>query len=132
MTLSDDATLSAVKKNGSAFGSLTLRSTVQSEAAYDDISSSWVEAVLVRPLVTFTKNTKNTTIVTMSRRGIELVIANMLLNTETSTMMGTAFTATASGLNSSFTARKREAANAATRPTAVPATRPMSALVPDV
>ena len=40
--------------------------------------------------------------VTMSRRGIELVIENMLLNTETSTMIGMAFTAAASGLNSSF------------------------------
>src|ERR1700730_9136336 len=104
MTLKDDATLRAVKKNGSAFGRRTLRKTVQSEAAYDDISSSCVASVFVRPLVTFTKTTKNTTIVTMSRRGTELVIANMLLNTETSTMIGTAFTAIASGLRSSFTA----------------------------
>ena len=49
------------EKLGQAFGSRTLRSTENGRAAYDRMSSIWVLDVWVRPRVTLTNTTKNTT-----------------------------------------------------------------------
>src|SRR6478752_4405561 len=63
----------------------------------------------------------------MRRRGTSEVLANWLLNTDTSTMIGMALTATASGLTMSLSSRKR----ISRKLIRVPSSSPTRALVPD-
>ena len=74
---------------------------------------------------------KNTISVTIRRRGISLVAGYMLMNSETSTMIGIALRATASGVASSFRIRNRINRNAEPTPSSVPAISPTSAFLPD-
>jgi hypothetical protein len=69
--------------------------------------------------------------VTIRRRGISLVAGYMLMNSDTSTMIGIAFSATAIGVASSLRSRKRINRNADPTPSNVPAIRPTSAFLPD-
>src|SRR5689334_20616530 len=68
--------------------------------------------------------------VTISRRGTSVVLANMLLNTGTSTMIGIALSATASGVTSSLTTLKRISTKLSATPQITPNTRPTSAFAP--
>src|SRR5262245_39466885 len=74
---------------------------------------------------------KYTTSVTISRRGTSLVTGYMLLNTATSTKIGIAFSATATGLNRSSTSRKRASRKAIPTPLPVPTSSPTNAVRPD-
>ena len=68
--------------------------------------------------------------VTISRRGMALVVENMLLKIGTRAMMGMALTATATGVVSSPRKRNRLASAPAATPNSVPRTSPTRALVP--
>ena len=74
---------------------------------------------------------KYTTTVTISRRGTSDVIENMLLNTATSTKIGTALSAIASGVSKSLSRLNRISRNDIAIPSSVPAKSPTKALVPD-
>ena len=74
---------------------------------------------------------KYTISVTISRRGISDVMANMLLNTDTSTMIGIALRAMASGLSMSLSRRKRIRRKLTATPSTVPTTSPARALRPE-
>ena len=78
----------------------------------------------------FTKIGKNTMTVTTRRRGMALVVENMLLKIGASTMIGMAITADDSGISSSLAMRNRLAIMATATPATVPATMPTRALVP--
>ena len=107
-----------MKKNGSAFGTRTLRSDRPlGVAAYERISSSWIGVDLAQPAERVDEDGKNTTIVTMSRRGMLLVVENMLLKIGARAMIGMALRAAASGVTSSLTMRKRLARKAMATPT---------------
>ena len=67
----------------------------------------------------------------MSRRGTSLVIANMLLNTATSTKIGTALRAMDSGVTISSSSLKRSSTNDIATPRTAPAISPTSAFEPD-
>src|SRR6188472_2669034 len=70
-------------------------------------------------------------IVTISRRGTSEVPENWFVNTATSTTMGMAFNATASGPIMSLSTLKRISRKLMATPSSTPRTRPTSALVPD-
>ena len=74
---------------------------------------------------------KYTTTVTISRRGTSDVIENMLLNTATSTKIGTALRAIASGVSRSLSRLNRISRNDIAIPSSVPARSPTSALAPE-
>ena len=105
--LSVEATLSAVKKYGSAFGMRTLRRTSPSLAAYERISSSDAGSTPDRPRVTLAMTGKNdrTAAIIIFDSGFSR--PNQLLNSGANAMIGIAPAATASG--SSDRARRRPA-----------------------
>jgi len=74
---------------------------------------------------------KYTTSVTITRRGISLVIEYMLLSTATSTKIGIALSAIASAVMSWLRNRNRLSTKLIATPSTVPATRPTRALVPE-
>ena len=74
---------------------------------------------------------KYTTRVTINLRGTSLVIANILLNTETSTKIGTAFSPIASGVIRSFSSRNRARRKLIDTPSTVPTSKPISAFRPE-
>ena len=71
-----------------------------------------------------TSTTKNTTRVTISRRGTTLVLPHMLLNTDTSTNAGMALMAIDIGVISWSRMLKRLSRNDISTPAMVPNTRP--------
>ena len=68
--------------------------------------------------------------VTINRRGTSVVLANMLLNTGTSTMIGIALSATANGVTSSFTTLNRISTKLSATPLITPKMRPTRAFAP--
>ena len=74
---------------------------------------------------------KYTTRVTINLRGTSLVIANILLNTETSTKIGTAFSPIASGVVRSLSSRNRARRKLIDTPSTVPTSKPISAFRPE-
>ncbi len=83
------------------------------------------------PLATFTSTMKNTMSITMSRRGTSLVEVNMFWKTATSTMIGIALSAIASGETSSLSRLERMRAKLAATPRPIPRSRPTRALPPE-
>ena len=118
------AILSAVNRYGTAFGMRALRSSCTGVAAYERISSTWIGCTWRSPLATLTSTMKYTISVTIRRRGISLVAGYMFTNSETSTMIGIALSATAIGVASSLRMRNRISRNADPTPSNVPASRP--------
>ncbi len=113
-----------------AFGIRVFTRISVGDAAYERSSSMWVALTCRRPLATLTSTMKNTISVTISRRGTSVVMANMLLNTGTSTMIGIALRAIASGVASSLAIRNRISTKLSATPTTVPRTRPTNAFCP--
>ena len=124
MTAAGAAIFSAVNRYGTAFGTRALASTSTAMAAYERSSSRWVASTWRSPLATLTSTMKYTISVTISRRGISDVIANMLLNTDTSTMIGIALRATASGVEHSLSSRNRISRKLTATPSTVPSDEP--------
>src|SRR5262245_2011072 len=125
------AILSAVNRYGTALGTRTFRSTAASPAAYERISSRCTRSTSLRPRATLTSTMKYTMTATINRRGTSLVTGYMLLNTETSTKIGTAFSAIASGVIRSFRSRNRARRKLVATPIRAPRISPTSALSPD-
>ena len=83
-----------------------------------------------RPLATLSSTMNDTMSVTISRRGTSVVLANMLLNTGTSTMIGMALSATANGVTSSLTTLNRIRTKLSPTPQSTPNSSPTNALAP--
>ena len=82
------------------------------------------------PLATLSSTMNDTINVTIKRRGTSVVLTNMLLNTGTSTMIGMALSATASGVTNSLTTLNRMSTKLSATPLTTPKTSPTSALAP--
>src|SRR3954468_1718261 len=129
MRLSVDASLSAVNRYGSAFGTRTLRRIVPSLAAYERISSSAPASAPDRPRVTFAITGKNdrTAAIIIFESG--LVSPNHALNSGDRAMIGIAFAATAIGSSRPRATPQRLATSATRMPAAVPIRNPPIASV---
>src|SRR5688500_12298634 len=123
MRLSVVATFSAVRKNGSAFGSRTLRRIVQSEAAYERISSSADGSTWVRPRVTLIMIGKKTSSAAIIIFESGLVTPNQALKIGAMAMIGMALAATANGSTASRALAQRATPKATTTPTDRKSTR---------
>ncbi len=122
-------TFSAVKKNGSAFGMRTLRSTAPGPAAYERISSSEDGCTSTRPRVTLTTIGKNTSSDAIAIFESGLSTPNQLFRMGAMAMIGMALDATAKGSMMSRAMTKRAAAKATANPATVPMTSPPIASV---
>ena len=93
------AILSAVNRYGMAFGIRALTRTCRRRRGVGPQQLEVGRLDLAQALGDVDEHDEEHDSVTISRRGISDVMANMLLNTDTSTMIGIAFSATASGVD---------------------------------